>query len=202
MSCRHCASCSNSLEQYCVEGSTLTYASIDRHDGSPTYGGYSGSIVVSDGFVLSISRDIDLAGIASLLCAGITTYSPWKRFGAGPTTKVAIVGLGGLGHVAIKLAKAMGAQVTLFSRHKGKEAEAERLGADTVIISSDRNEMKAATGKLDIIIDTIPYQHDLNPYILTLTAHGSLVLVGYLGPLKEALNTAPIVMVENAWQAH
>lgn len=194
-SCRTCSSCHHDLEQYCLHGSTLTYASKDRHDGSPTFGGYSKRIVVSDRFVLSVPDGLDPAGAAPLLCAGITTYSPLKRFGAGPGKKVAVVGLGGLGHMALKLARAMGAEVTLFSRSPGKEEDAVRLGAHNVVISSNQDEMAAAAGTFDIIIDTVPYAHNVNPYIATLAVEGALVLVGYLGPLEQdnAVNSAPIV---------
>lgn len=192
-SCRHCSSCEHDLEQYCENGSTLTYAGKDRHDGTPTYGGYSNKTVVSERFVLRIPDGMDLAGAAPLLCAGITTYSPLRRWGAGPGKKVAVVGLGGLGHMALKLAKAMGADVTLFSRSPGKEEDARRLGADHIVISSSDEQMQAAAGSFDLIIDTVPYAHDLNPYIATLAAQGTVVLVGYLGPLDDTLNTAPMV---------
>jgi len=194
-SCRECAPCTHSHEQYCEKGSTLTYASKDRHDGSPTYGGYSETIVVSERFVLSVPDGLDPAGTAPLLCAGITSYSPLRRFGAGPGKKVAVVGLGGLGHMALKLARAMGAEVALFSRSPGKEEDALRLGAHRVVISSDADAMARVAGTFDIIIDTVPYAHDLNPYVGTLAVQGALVLVGYLGPLdgKDALNTAPMV---------
>ncbi|MBO0144634.1 NAD(P)-dependent alcohol dehydrogenase [Agrobacterium sp. Ap1] len=192
-SCQHCSSCKSLLEQYCENGSTLTYASKDRHDGTPTYGGYSSKIVVTENFVLGIPDGLDLAGAAPLLCAGITTYSPLRRWKAGPGKKVAVVGLGGLGHMALKLAKAMGADVTLFSRSKGKEDDARRLGADHIVISQSEAEMKAVAGNFDLIIDTVPYDHDLNPYIATLAPEGTIVLVGYLGPLSNSLNTAPMV---------
>ncbi|WP_250528269.1 NAD(P)-dependent alcohol dehydrogenase [Caballeronia sp. GAWG2-1] len=192
-SCRHCSSCEHDHEQYCENGSTLTYAGKDRHDGTPTYGGYSNKIVVSDRFVLRIPNGLDLAGAAPLLCAGITTYSPLRRWGAGPGRKVAAVGLGGLGHMALKLAKAMGADVTLFSRSPGKEEDARRLGADHIVISGSDEQMQAAASSFDLIIDTVPYDHDLNPYIATLAAEGTIVLVGYLGPLNDTLNTASMV---------
>lgn len=192
-SCQHCNPCKSLLEQYCENGSTLTYAGKDRHDGTPTYGGYSEKIVVSDKFVLSVPENLELAGAAPLLCAGITTYSPLRRWKAGPGKKVAVVGLGGLGHMALKLAKAMGADVTLFSRSTGKEDDARRLGADHIVISGSDEEMKAVASRFDLIIDTVPYDHDLNPYIATLAPEGTIVLVGYLGPLNTTLNTAPMV---------
>lgn len=192
-SCRHCRYCEHDLEQFCENGKTLTYAGKDLHDGSTTYGGYSNKIVVSDRFVLRIPDGLDLAGAAPLLCAGITTYSPLRRWGAGPGKNVAVVGLGGLGHMALKIAKAMGAEVTLFSRSRGKEEDARRLGADHIVISTDECDMQAATGRFDLIIDTVPYSHDLNPYIATLAAQGSIVLVGYPGLLDEKLNTGPML---------
>ena len=192
-SCRHCASCEHDLEQYCENGITLTYAGKDRHDGTPTHGGYSNKVVVSDRFVLRIPDGLDPAGAAPLLCVGITTYSPLRRWGAGPGKKVAVVGLGGLGHMALKLAKAMGADVTLFSRSPGKEEDARRLGADHIVISGSDGQMQAAASTFDLIIDTVPYAHDLNPYIATLAVQGTIVLVGYLGPLSDTLNSAPMV---------
>jgi alcohol dehydrogenase (NADP+) len=191
-SCNHCEACHHDLEQYC-DDNTLTYADNDRRDGSRTYGGYSERIVVTEKFVLSIPDGLDLVGVAPLLCAGITTYSPLRKWNAGPGKKVAVVGLGGLGHMALKLAKAMGAEVTLFSRSPGKEEDARRLGADHIIISKDDQQMAGATASFDLIIDTVPYNHDLNPYISTLKIDGALVLVGYLGPLDPTLNTAPMV---------
>jgi uncharacterized zinc-type alcohol dehydrogenase-like protein len=191
-SCQHCHFCEENLEQYCKDN-TLTYADKDRHDGSPTFGGYSDKIVVSEKFVLRIPEGLDLAGAAPLLCAGITTYSPLRRWNAGPGKKVAVVGLGGLGHMALKLAKAMGATVTLFSRSPGKEEDARKLGADHIVISTDEQQMETVTDTFDLIIDTIPYNHDINPYISTLSVTGTIVLVGYLGPLEPTLNTAPMV---------
>lgn len=197
-SCQHCHPCQQGLEQYCEEGSTLTYNSFDRHDHMPTYGGYSEKIVVSDKFVLKIPDGLDLKSAAPLLCAGITTWSPLKHWQVKEGTKVAVVGLGGLGHMAIKLAKGLGAEVTLFSRSVGKEQDARRLGADNIVISTDNTQMAEVINKFDLIIDTVPYDHDLNPYIATLRVSGSLVLVGYLGDLDTALNTAPLVMGRKA----
>ena len=192
-SCRRCRYCEHDLEQFCESGKTLTYGGKDLHDGSTTRGGYSDKIVVSERFVLRIPDGMDMAGAAPLLCAGITTYSPLRRWGAGPGKRVAVVGLGGLGHMALKIARAMGAQVTLFSRSKGKEEDARRLGAHQIVISSDAGEMQAAAGRFDLIIDTVPYSHDLNPYVATLAAQGAIVLVGYPGLLDDRLNTAPML---------
>jgi uncharacterized zinc-type alcohol dehydrogenase-like protein len=193
-SCQHCASCAEGLEQYCEEIPTVTYNGIDRRDGMPTFGGYSERIVVSDKFVLRVPAKLDPKTAAPLLCAGITTYSPLRHWKVGVGTKVAVVGLGGLGHMGLKFAKAMGAEVALFTRSPGKEAEARRLGADQVILSTDAAQMKAVAGHFDLVLDTVPNEHDLNPYVATLKRDGTLVLVGLLGPLEPALLTVPLIM--------
>ncbi|MNL52616.1 putative formaldehyde dehydrogenase AdhA [compost metagenome] len=131
--------------------------------GGHTFGGYSQKVVVDAGHVLKIPANLDLAAVAPLLCAGITTWSPLKHWNVGPNSKVAVVGLGGLGHMAIKLAKGLGAEVTLFSRTPGKTEDAKKLGADHVIISTDEEQMNSVKGKFDLIIDTVPYDHDVNP---------------------------------------
>lgn len=197
-SCRHCASCEEGLEQYCEEGATLTYDSFDRHDGKLLFGGYSESIVASERFVLRIPEGLDLKGAAPLLCAGITTWSPLRHWNVKAGTKVAVVGLGGLGHMALKLAKGLGADVTLFSRSVGKEADAKALGADRVVISTDPAQMAQVAKSFDLIIDTVPYVHDVNPYVATLKRDGNLVLVGYLGELQPALNSAPLVLARQS----
>jgi uncharacterized zinc-type alcohol dehydrogenase-like protein len=135
--CQQCAPCGKGWEQYGEGGATFTYNSVDRHDGSPTYGGYSDSIVVAQHFVLKVPENLDPAGAAPLLCAGITSLSPLRHCKVGPSSKVGLVGLGGLGHMALKLAKAMGAEVTLFTRSAGKEADARALGADHIVRSTD-----------------------------------------------------------------
>jgi uncharacterized zinc-type alcohol dehydrogenase-like protein len=193
-SCRHCKPCEHGEEQYCKEGSTFTYGGKDRHDGSFTQGGYSDQIVVSDRFVLKVPDGLDLKGAAPLLCAGITTWSPLRHWQVGPGSQVAVAGHGGLGHMGLKLAKALGAEVTLFTRSRGKEADARRLGADHVVLSTDPAQMAAVSDRFDLILDTVPYVHDLNPYIPTLAASGTLVLVGYLGGLEPLLNTTPMVL--------
>ena len=192
--CRHCQPCEHGEEQYCQNGFTGTYGGTDRHDGRPTQGGYSDQIVVSDRFVLKVPENMDLRGAAPLLCAGITTWSPLRHWTVGQGSQVAIVGLGGLGHMGLKLAKALGAEVTLFTRSKGKEADARRLGADRVVLSTDPAQMASVAGRFDLIVDTVPYGHDLNPYIPTLATNGTLVLVGYLGGLEPLLNTTPMVL--------
>lgn len=192
-SCQHCKPCLKGWEQNCLEGPTFTYNSKDRHDGSLTYGGYSQSIVVTEKFVLALPEGIDPAGAAPLLCAGITTWSPLHRWKVGKDSKVAVIGLGGLGHMALKLAKALGADVTLFTRSGGKEEDAFRLGADHVVLSSDPDQMRAVAGRFDVIIDTVPYDHDVNPYLPTLSLEGVLVLVGYMAPLGTPVNAGALV---------
>jgi len=193
-SCRTCDSCKQDLEQYCLNGSTGTYNSKDKYLEQQTYGGYSEKVVVDQDFVLRVPENFDLKAVAPLLCAGITTYSPLKHWKVGPNSKVAVVGLGGLGHMAIKLAKGMGAHVSLFSRTPSKEQEAKDMGADEVIISTDEEQMNSVKGKFDVIIDTVPYDHDINPYILTLNISGTLVLVGYIGSMEDMLKTPPMIL--------
>ncbi len=192
-SCGHCPACAQGHQQHCPEPG-FTYGGNDRIDGLPNQGGYSEKIVVNQDFVLRMPEGLDLKAAAPLLCAGITTWSPLKNAKVGPGSKVAVVGLGGLGHMAIKLAHAMGAEVTLLTRSPGKEEDARRLGADRVVISTDAAQMATVAGHFDLIVDTVPYVHDLNPYIPTLAFKGQLVLVGYLGPLEPALNSMPMVM--------
>ena len=193
-SCRTCDSCKKDLEQYCLTGFTGTYNGKDKHSGGHTFGGYSEKIVVGEHFVLKVPSNLNLAAVAPLLCAGITTWSPLKHWNVKEGSKVAVVGLGGLGHMAIKLAKGLGATVTLFSRTSEKIGDAKELGADEVIISTDEAQMKAVKGKFDLIIDTVPYVHDVNPYVTTLNINGTLVLVGYLGGLEPILNTVPLIL--------
>jgi uncharacterized zinc-type alcohol dehydrogenase-like protein len=197
-SCGGCASCAKGLEQYCENQATYTYNGTDLQDGGMTYGGYSERIVVSQDFVLRVPDGLDLAGAAPLLCAGITTWSPLRHWNVGAGSQVGVIGLGGLGHMALKLAKALGAEVTLFTRSPGKETDARRLGADHIVLSSDASQMQASAGSFDLIIDTVPYVHDLNPYVPTLATDGTLVLVGYLGPLEPMLNTAPLVLARKS----
>jgi len=193
-SCQHCASCEEGDEQYCEQGATFTYNSIDPHDKMPTYGGYSERIVVSEKFVLKVPDGLDLKGAAPLLCAGITTWSPLRHWEVGKGSKVAVIGLGGLGHMALKLAKALGANVTLFTRSINKGKDARRLGADNIVLSTDASQMASVKGQFDLIIDTVPNVHNVNPYIPTLSTNGTLVLVGYLGGLEPLLNTVPMIM--------
>ena len=186
-SCRECSACRAGLEVYCEQYPTSTYGANDRHDGSPTYGGYSNHIIVSDHFVLHIPDALDPKSAGPLLCAGITTYSPLKHWKIGPGHKVAVVGLGGLGHLGLKFAKALGADVSLFTRSADKEAEARRLGADHVILSTAPAQMTAAANTFDFILDTVPSAHDLNPYLATLKLDGTHIIVGQLDAIEPAL---------------
>jgi alcohol dehydrogenase (NADP+) len=175
---RVCENCRAGLEQFCEQGATLTYNSEDRHTGGITYGGYSTSIVVDQDFVLRLSDKLDLAAAAPLLCAGITTYSPLRKWKVGRGQKVAVIGLGGLGHMALKFANAFGADVTLFTTSPGKAADAKRFGAHSVVISTDEESMKKHQRRFDFIIDTVSARHDLNAYLALLKRDGVLVLVG------------------------
>ena len=177
-SCRKCASCRIGLEQYCENVFTGTYNSEDRHIGHVTLGGYSKTIVVTEHFVLRIPDQRNLAAVAPLLCAGITTYSPLKHWKVSAGQKVGIVGLGGLGHMGLKLAHAFGAHTCLFTTSPGKAEDAKRLGADEVIISKDANQMAKHVNSFDFILDTVSAQHDLNAYLNLLRRDGTMVLVG------------------------
>ncbi len=177
-SCRTCSACEEDLEQFCENGNTLTYGSPDAQIGGITHGGYSNAVVVDQDFCLHVSEDVDLAATAPLLCAGVTTYSPLRHWNVGPDSKVGVVGLGGLGHMAVKIAKAMGAEVTLFTTTPGKIDDAKALGADHVVISKDPEQMASVAGTLDLIIDSVAAPHDLDAYFATLAREGSLVLLG------------------------
>ncbi|OKB66760.1 hydroxyacid dehydrogenase [Serratia marcescens] len=177
-SCRHCPSCEEGLEQYCENGFTGTYNGQDRQTGAVTYGGYSTDLVVDQDFVLRVPENLDPAGVAPLLCAGITTYSPLRQWGAGPGKKVGIVGLGGLGHMGVKLARAMGAHVVLFTTSPSKIEDAKRLGAHEVVISRNPEEMAQHANSFDFILNTVAAQHDLNPFLNLLRRDGTLTLVG------------------------
>jgi alcohol dehydrogenase (NADP+) len=177
-SCRECDNCKHDLEQYCENGYTLTYNSPDKYIGGQTYGGYSESIVVDEAFVLRIPGNLDLAATAPLLCAGITTYSPLSHWKAGPGKKVGIVGIGGLGHMGIKIAKAMGAEVIVYTTSTSKVEDAKRLGATDVVLSKDASQMNRYKGKLDFILDAVSAEHDINAYLSQLRLDGTLALVG------------------------
>ncbi len=184
-SCQQCDPCNDHEEQFCNEGMTGTYNSKDRVTGEMTYGGYSQRIVVKDKFVLNIPDNMDLAKVAPILCAGITTYSPLAQWNIKAGDSVAVVGIGGLGHMAVKIAAAMGAEVTVFTRSESKKEEANSLGAKHVILSTDKDQMKAAKKSFDFILNTIPVPHDISPYLNTLKIDGSLVIVGVIGELPS-----------------
>ncbi|NGM61724.1 NAD(P)-dependent alcohol dehydrogenase [Sphingobacterium sp. SGG-5] len=177
-SCRECESCKEGLEQYCENGNTLTYNSPEKHLNQQTFGGYSERVVVDEDFVLHIPETLDLAATAPLLCAGITTWSPLKHWNVGPDMKVGIVGIGGLGHMGVKFAKAMGAHVVVITTSASKADDAKRLGADEIILSTDKEQMKNNTGTLHFILDCVSAQHDINAYLRLLKRDGSLAIVG------------------------
>ncbi|HWH23091.1 MAG TPA: NAD(P)-dependent alcohol dehydrogenase [Allosphingosinicella sp.] len=182
-SCLECRECRAGYEQHCLEGATLTYNSKDRQTGEVTLGGYSDHIVVREEFVLRVPEGLDPMRAAPLLCAGITTWSPLTRYNIGPGSRVAVAGLGGLGHMGVKFAAALGAHVTMITTSPEKGADARRLGAHEVLISTDREAMKTARSSFDFILDTIPVAHDLHPYLQLLKREGNLVIVGAIEPL-------------------
>lgn len=177
-SCRECEQCKQGNEQYCEHGNTLTYNSHDKYLNKQTFGGYSERIVVNEDFVLRVPDNLDPAAAAPLLCAGVTTWSPLKHWKTGPNTKVGVVGIGGLGHMGVKLAKAMGAHVVVFTTSQSKVDDAKRLGADKVVLSTDKEQMKANYASLHFILDCVSAQHDVNAYLRLLKVDGTLALVG------------------------
>jgi len=197
-SCQHCDPCKRGLEQYCEVGMTGTYGGPEQGTGANTYGGYSDKITVRQEFVLRLPEGLDPAAAAPLLCAGITTYSPLRHWNAGPGKKVGVVGLGGLGHMAVKLAHAMGAEVTLFTTSPGKEADARRLGASQVVISTDRKAMKAQGRTFDLIINTVAVPMDLDPYINALDLDGTMVLVGAPPTAHNSPSVFPFLMARRS----
>jgi len=192
-SCGHCAACNSQEEQYCAEGFTATYNGKDKYTGTTTWGGYAEGIIVDSKFVVSVPENLELSGVAPLLCAGVTVWSPLRHWNVKAGDKVGVIGLGGLGHMAVKLASALGAEVTLFTRSAGKEADARRLGATTVVVSTDAEQMAAAATSLDIILDCVAAPHDLDPYLSTLKTNGHLVLVGIPDSRHPAPDVTPMV---------
>jgi len=186
-SCRTCESCEKNLEQYCLNHTSFTYNGTEQDRTTPTYGGYSTAIVTEERFVVKISEKLDLKATAPLLCAGITTYSPLRHWKVGPGQKVGVIGLGGLGHMGVKFAKAMGAHVTMITTSASKGADAKRLGADAVLLSTDAEAMKAAASSFHFLLNTVPVSHDINPYINLLKLDGTMVLVGALTPLDGVI---------------
>jgi uncharacterized zinc-type alcohol dehydrogenase-like protein len=177
-SCRECENCKADLQQYCLVGGVYTYNGHDKYLNQPTFGGYSQSIVVDENYVLRVPESLDLAATAPLLCAGITTYSPLKHWKVGPGQKVGVVGLGGLGHMGIKIAKALGAHVVVFTTSASKIEDARRLGADEVVLSTDADQMAGYVNSLHFILDAVSAQHDINAYLRLLKLDGTIALVG------------------------
>ncbi len=192
-SCGKCSSCKANEEQFCQVHTAFTYASTEMDEETPTFGGYSSHIVVRDKFCLKIKKGVPLERVAPLLCAGITTYSPLKRFKVKKGSKVAVVGLGGLGHMAVKLAKAMGAEVTVFSTSPGKQVDAKRLGAKNFILSTEEENFQSVAGKFDVIVDTVSAQHSFTPYLATLKRGGTMVLVG-VPPEANSVTSGSLIM--------
>lgn len=195
-SCRTCAACNEGLEQYCDNGFTGTYGMPDKIGGTAhpyTLGGYSDKITVEERFVLKMPENLDPAAAAPLLCAGITTYSPLKHWNVGAGQKVGIVGLGGLGHMGVKFAHAMGAHVVMITTSPEKGSDAKKLGADEVLISKDAEAMAKHAGSFDFILNTIPVGHDVDPYMALVKRDGAMVIVGSVEPLK-ALNGGPMIL--------
>jgi uncharacterized zinc-type alcohol dehydrogenase-like protein len=191
--CMTCAQCRKGEEQLCREGNTNTYNGKDRVSGENTFGGYSKHLVVREEFVLRVPESLDLSKVAPLLCAGITTYSPLRTWNVVPGSRVGVIGLGGLGHMAVKLAVGMGAEVTVISRSKDKETDAMALGAARLLSSSDSTAMAAAASTFDLIIDTVPVKHQLDSYVSLLDVDATLVMVGQIGPMEEQ-NTVPMIL--------
>lgn len=193
-SCRECESCREGLEQYCEKGNIQTYNGHEKYLNEQTFGGYSERVVVDEDFVLRVPENLDLAATAPLLCAGITTYSPLRHWGVGPGMKVGIVGIGGLGHMGVKIAKAMGAHVVVITTSSAKVEDAKRLGADEIILSTDPDQMAEKRGSLHFILDCVSAQHDINAYLSLLKRDGSLTLVG--AP-EHPLPVAPFSLIPN-----
>jgi uncharacterized zinc-type alcohol dehydrogenase-like protein len=191
-SCRTCASCKEGLEQYCENGWVGTYNSLDKK-GEPTYGGYSDHIVVDEAFVVSVPENLDLKAVAPLLCAGITTYSPLKHWNVKAGDKVGVVGLGGLGHMGVKLAAAMGAHVVMITTSPEKGNDAKKLGAAEVLISKDAEAMKKHANSFDFILNTIPVGHDVNPYVALLKRDATMCIVGAIAPLPDVSGPALVM---------
>ncbi|HUQ59086.1 NAD(P)-dependent alcohol dehydrogenase [Lentzea sp.] len=182
-SCGECDMCSAGQENFCREFPTLTYNGTDRHDGTTTLGGFSREYVVREKFAYALPSGLDPAAAAPLMCAGITVWEPLRALGVGPGMRVAVAGLGGLGHLAVKFAAAMGAEVSVVSRSAGREAEAVKLGARDLVVSSDPDSAAASRDRFDVLIDTIPVAHDLAPYLKLVAMDGTLSQVGYLGSI-------------------
>lgn len=192
-SCQTCDQCRRQEEQMCREFPTVTYNGRDRQTGDITYGGYAKHLVVREEFVLNVPEGLDPARAAPLLCAGITVYSPLRTWNVGPGSRVGVVGIGGLGHLAVRLAAGLGAEVTVITRSAAKAEEAHQLGAEHVLLSTSDEAMQQAASSFDVIIDTVPTRHDVSPYVQLLDVEGALVIVGALGNM-EAFSSLPLIM--------
>jgi uncharacterized zinc-type alcohol dehydrogenase-like protein len=192
-SCRTCAHCAKGLEQFCASGATFTYNAPDRHLGGMTFGGYSERITCDEAFTLRVPAGLDPARAAPLLCAGITTWSPLRKWGAGPGRKVGIIGLGGLGHMGVKFARALGAHTVLFTTSPGKVADGARLGAHEVVLSTDEAAMAAHAGTFDMLLDTVSADHPLDAYMRLLRVDGSLVMVG-VPPKPQQISAFSLIL--------
>ena len=192
-SCLGCDQCHNNQEQYCRNGMTLTYGLPDRISGEITQGGYSKHIVVREEFVLRVPNVLDISRVAPILCAGITTFSPLRKWGVKKGSRVGVIGLGGLGHMAVKLAVAMGAEVTVISRSDAKRENAHKIGAEYFLVSTEKTAMEQAQSSFDLILDTVPIKHNFDIYLPLLDVDSSLIVVGQIGPMEE-MNTMPMVL--------
>ena len=192
-SCRVCENCKKDLEQFCTEQAAFTYNGTEMDRKTPTYGGYSSQIVVDEAFTLKISPKLKLEAVAPLLCAGITTYSPLRHWNTRKGSRVGVLGLGGLGHMALKFASAMGAEVTLLSSSKAKEADARRLGAHEFALTSSESTFKTLAGRFDLLIDAVSAPHDLNKYLNLLRVDGAMVLLG-VPPEPAPVAAFPLIM--------
>lgn len=191
-SCQTCENCQNGLEQYCLNGASLTYNALEQDKKTPTYGGYSNTIVTNEDFVLKVPESLDLAATAPLLCAGITTYSPLKHWKVGKGHKLAVLGLGGLGHMGVKFGVAFGAEVTVLSTSPKKEADAKKLGAHNFVVTTDPEQVEAAKNSFDFILDTVSAEHDFGLYLSMLKTSGTHILVGLPA---EVLKVPPFSIV-------
>ena len=192
-SCGHCAFCEQQEEQYCEAGFTPTYNGTDKYTGGTTYGGYAQHVIADQRFVVSVPQNLDLKAVAPLLCAGVTVWSPLRYHQIKAGDKVGVVGLGGLGHMAVKLASALGAEVTLFTTSPAKGEDARRLGASHVVVSRDAQQMAASRNALDMILDCVAAPHELDPYLATLKTNGKLVLVGIPDRPHPSPDVTPMV---------
>jgi uncharacterized zinc-type alcohol dehydrogenase-like protein len=193
-SCRECSSCKARLEQYCLQGMTGTYNNYERDGKTLAQGGYSDSFVVDQDYAVTIPKNLDMAGVAPLLCAGITLYSPLKNWGAGPGKKVGVIGLGGLGHMGLKFSAALGAHTTVFSHSPNKESDARKMGADDFVVTSNPKDLAKLDKSFDLILNTVSADMDLTPYLQLLKLDGTLVLIGL--PMNPYVVNTPALLTQ------